>query len=380
MIYKFLYIASLSLLLLDIQVWAQIPLTINANINGIHGEMVYLKKFGNDNRLILVDSTVAVDGQFTFERQSSEPDLYNIYITDVPGSIQLVWDNNITIISEKDSIWTSTITGSSTTKEWSAYQKRDVDPLRMQLIILSQKMNEAMEAEDSVTLQEISLRQQNILEHSRNKALNYIEDKPTSFISLYLLTHSAGQYGYSKTKKLLEPLTPYWKQHTKYKYLKKWTEDKRNVREGDMAPAFSTVNFEGEPVSLSSFKGKFVVLDFWGTWCGPCIAVIPELKELFQKYQPHNVELISVACELGKDEDKMLSKAKNFVQQKGMNWIHLFENKNNNDSELSLIRKYSVDVYPSTILIDPEGKIIFRGEGKSGVRQMLEVLNEKLPS
>lgn len=380
MIYKFLYIASLSLLVLEIQVWAQIPLTINANISGIHGEMVYLKKFGNDNRLILVDSTAAISGQFAFERQSSEPDLYKIYITDVPGGISLVWDNNITIIGEKDSIWSSAITGSSTTEEWSAYQKRDVNPLRMQLFDLSQKMDEAMEAEDSATLQEISLRQQNILEQSRNNALNYIENHPTSFVSLYLLIHSADQYGYSKTEELLKSLKPYWKQHTKYKYLENWAVAKKRIQEGSMAPAFSTVNFEGEPVSLSSFKGKFVVLDFWGTWCGPCIAVIPELKELLRKYQPRNVELVSIACELGNDEDKMLSKAKKFVQQKDMNWIHLFESKNNSDSELSLVRKYSIDVYPSTVLIDPEGKIIFRGEGRSGVRQMLEVLDKKLPS
>lgn len=377
MCYKFLCISLLLFSPFIIHVKAQTAFVIDATIQKAGNKIVYLEKF-NNGRFTIVDSILANNGHFIFKKQLSEPDLYNVRVKDVPGAVQLIWDDNIVITGTADSIWASQVEGSAMTREWAAYQTKYVDPLRMQLVALSQQLNEADQANDSVAFHQVSDRQQKILALDGANALNYIKEYPSSFISLYLLNHYAHRYGTSQTEALLKLLSEHWKSHSKYRSLKDWVNFKNKLQKGMVAPAFTAVDFEGDSVSLSALDGKFVVLDFWGTWCGPCVAVIPELKELVRKYKQQNVELISIACEIGKDKEDMLRKAKRFTHQKEMNWTHILENKENSSMDFSLISKYSIDSYPSIFLIDPEGKILFRGEGNDKMQQLVQVLEEHL--
>ena len=143
-------------------------------------------------------------------------------------------------------------------------------------------------------------------------------------------------------------------------------------RVGLFAKNIQTTNLKNKPFNLSSLRGKFVLLDFWGTWCGPCIELIPELVTLHEKYGDR-VKFVSVAY----DEKQNYKKLKKMVKSKHMNWTHLFtdENELNNISD-----QYEVSCYPTSILIDPQGKIVFRGCGKQNFPLLVSLLGSYFDS
>jgi peroxiredoxin len=132
-----------------------------------------------------------------------------------------------------------------------------------------------------------------------------------------------------------------------YQALLKQREAEKRVADGMMAPEFTLNNVDGKPVSLSSLRGKYVVLDFWGTWCGWCIKGIPEMKEMYAKYS-QRLEVVGIAC--GDSEETW----KKFVTEKTLPWANLLNGKG--DADVSSL--YAVKGYPTKIILDPEGRIL----------------------
>lgn len=118
-----------------------------------------------------------------------------------------------------------------------------------------------------------------------------------------------------------------------------------------------------EQVELKYLMGKFVILDFWGTWCMPCKEITPKLKELYSKYHTQGLEIISIAYENGVD-----TAVKNYIVNNDIKWINLYENQKNKEN--SIIERYRINSFPTLILINPEGKIILRIEGKNKFHQL----------
>ncbi len=115
------------------------------------------------------------------------------------------------------------------------------------------------------------------------------------------------------------------------------------------APNFSATDLNGKQVELSAFKGKYVLLDFWATWCPPCMAKIPFLKDIRKKYPADKLEMISVSL------DHTKTQCQRTIHSKGMNWIHIYDREN-------IPSTYSVRYIPTIFLIDPKGKIIYNND------------------
>lgn len=111
------------------------------------------------------------------------------------------------------------------------------------------------------------------------------------------------------------------------------------------APDFTLDDINGNPLSLSSLKGKYVVLDFWGSWCPWCIKGIPKMKEYYQKYSG-KFEIIGIDC------NETQEKWKAAVATYDMPWKHVF-----NPRSSRLVADYGIQGYPTKIIIDPKGRV-----------------------
>lgn len=134
---------------------------------------------------------------------------------------------------------------------------------------------------------------------------------------------------------------------------KKRMQSARNA-DSRPAPDFTLANDKGEKVSLSMLRGKYVVLDFWGTWCGWCIKGIPEMKKMYSKYQ-NKLEIVGVAC--GDKEDVW----KKCIAENDLNWTNLIML----DGDENIPEMYSVKGFPTKVIIDPEGYILKTVVGES---------------
>lgn len=141
---------------------------------------------------------------------------------------------------------------------------------------------------------------------------------------------------------------------------------KEEVIEGKKAPDFILENIEGKPFALTSLRGKYVIIDFWGSWCGPCIVGIPKMKNAYDKYK-NKLEIVGVAC-----REKSVDDWKKAVKQHELPWINVY-----NDKSSSVNVKYGIEAFPTKIVIDPEGTILIRetGEGDGFYTKLESVLN-----
>lgn len=129
------------------------------------------------------------------------------------------------------------------------------------------------------------------------------------------------------------------------------TEEQPQVEafgEGSEAPDFTLKDPEGKDITLSSFHGQYLVLDFWGTWCKWCVKGIPDMKKYYEKYEGM-FEMLSI--DVGDSEETWLKA----IESYGMNWKHAITDE---ESEQQLEELYGIEGFPTKIVIDPEGRIL----------------------
>jgi peroxiredoxin len=128
------------------------------------------------------------------------------------------------------------------------------------------------------------------------------------------------------------------------------------LKPGTKFPDFDEKDVTGKPLSVASYKGKVVLVDFWATWCGPCVRELPNVLHTYEKYHGKGFEIIGVS--LDRDEAKLTA----FTKDKNMPWQQFFDGGYWTNK---LAVKYGVNSIPATYLLDGEGKIIdknLRGE------------------
>jgi peroxiredoxin len=131
---------------------------------------------------------------------------------------------------------------------------------------------------------------------------------------------------------------------------------------GKPSPDFSFESIDGKIYSLSDFKGNYVFIDVWATWCAPCIQQIPAIKRLEETFKDKNITFVSISV----DDKKAYTKWKDFVKKKQLEGVQLYAD---NSFESAFIQAYGISSIPRFIIIDPEGKIVNANAKKPSTQQ-----------
>jgi beta-lactamase regulating signal transducer with metallopeptidase domain/thiol-disulfide isomerase/thioredoxin/protocatechuate 3,4-dioxygenase beta subunit len=139
-------------------------------------------------------------------------------------------------------------------------------------------------------------------------------------------------------------------------------------RVGEMAPDFSVRGFSGQPVSLADLRGRYVLLDFWATWCAPCVASLPALGRLHDTYGADNRLAI-----LGLNIDDDPAQARRFVAERKLPGIQAWLGDRPDEQE-QLLTRYAISAVPAYVLIGPDRKVVQRGSDLEEVAEVLKRL------
>lgn len=136
------------------------------------------------------------------------------------------------------------------------------------------------------------------------------------------------------------------------------------LQNGMVAPGFSFPTPDGDNMGPESFRGKYLLIDFWASWCGPCIASIPKLKELYKTYQEKGFEILSVSIDSKEDAWNRA------MAEQNMPWGQVLAP----DAGKSITRDYQFSGIPHLVLLDKEGKIVARNLTMEGLEKQLEAI------
>jgi len=183
---------------------------------------------------------------------------------------------------------------------------------------------------------------------------SYIKNNPDAFINLFLLKEAAEQsYNYNLADSLFQRLSAKVRLTPSGKILSSQLNNGKKFSVGAVAPDFTQPDVNGKPVKLSDFRGRYVLIDFWASWCGPCRQENPNVVEAYNKFKEKNFTILGVSLDRAGSKDAWLKA----INDDKLNWTQVSDLKFwQND----VARQYGISSIPQNFLLDPSGKIIGR--------------------
>lgn len=270
-------------------------------------------------------------------------------------------------VTSVDSFSNVTVAGSKADDEYRKLQLM-AKPYDDQLALLYVKMNAAKKENNPEAAKMLEQMVDSIDGVANEKVYGaYVKAHPASPVALYALRNWAG---YEMDADKVEPVFKMLPASTRNTVSGKDLAEKIAIAKktgiGQVAMDFTQNDTLGKPVSLGSFRGKYVLLDFWASWCGPCRAENPNLVKAFNKYKEKGFQVLSVSLDRPGAKDRWLKA----IHDDGLQWYHVSDLQFWNNA---VARQYGIEAIPQNLLIDPDGKIV--GKNLQG-----EKLEQKLAS
>lgn len=212
-----------------------------------------------------------------------------------------------------------------------------------------------------------------VYDKQQNIKAQFIRRNTTSMLSLYVLDQYTDYYAsdYSELEPMFSSLSDAIKNSKLGKvYLKKLALIQA-ISVGSLAPDFTQPDTSGKTVSLSSFRGKYVLVDFWASWCGPCRAENPNIVRNFHKYKDKNFTVLGVSLDRPNGKEAWL----NAIRKDQLDWTHVSELK---QWKSDIVKQYAIQVVPQNFLVGPDGKVLAKNiRGENLNKKLAEIFGNK---
>lgn len=364
---------------------AQAQTTSNFTISGtattgnLSVAKVYLQYQSEGNNTM--DSSDFVNGKYSFKGNISEPVLARIrvkYLPDAAGKmikpmqgrdlISVFLSKGDITINSIDSFSNITVNGSVAQDDYSTLTK-SFQPLNEQMNALYKQFEEA--GDDVVKKKAIEDKADSLDKLQKKMYADFVTNHPNSPIALYCVNVFAG---WDINPELVAPLYAKLPATTQQSFSGKNLGDRiaiaRKTAIGNVAPEFVQNDTLGNPVALSSFRGKYVLVDFWASWCGPCRRENPMVVKAFQQFKGKGFTIVGVSLDQPGAKEKWMDA----IHKDALTWTHVSDLKY---WENEVAKQYGIRAIPQNFLLDPSGKIIAKNlNGETLEKKLTEVFTK----
>ncbi|QNA45982.1 TlpA disulfide reductase family protein [Lacibacter sediminis] len=365
------------LLLTAIAVKAQEKFVIKGTLRGVKEPSRVVLQYHNGNEMIL-DSVAVKKGRFELKGDVRHPVKAIItlkFLKDdvLPMTIEryinadkqdFFLDKGTIAVTGTNDIKTAIINGGATQKDYRQLLSR-LKPLEDEMRPVSENVRKLLKEKKDSAAKEFYPKLRGIRTEMNKTEDAFIAEYPDSYVSFDLVKRKASIIEPKTFEPFFNTLSERIRSSEEGKELANKLAIAKNTAIGQTALDFTQADTKNVPVSLSSLRGKYVLIDFWASWCGPCRAENPNVVKAYSKFKDKNFEILAVSLDHKKD---LWLKA---IEKDGLPWIHVSDLKGWNNE---VAHAYGVTAVPQNWLIDPNGVVIAKNLRGDQLEKALEQL------
>ena len=356
--------------------YAQEGFTVTMHIKGLGDHQV--KASIQRNGKYVIDTLTKIDTDLVvWKGKTVDPQLVRVEVMDTslylrvgkavmaPPALSFLLNNTeIEIEADAKQIFTGTIESKDPEVQlYNGIRKADLEDAKENWA-LQQTQNRKRNLNDTIGNYEITQRLQYLKKKNQAMRIQFLNDNPATFTSLLVLQSLFLILPISESETKFYALTEEQKNSNTGKALILKIESNKSTATGKPVIPFAQIGIDGTMVDVNAYKGKVVLIDFWGSWCVPCRISHPALKELYDQYKSKGFEIIGISNEIAnsnRDKKKQDIAWRKAVKEDGLSWPQILYDPAIKD----IVKEYDINGYPTKFLVDQNGKFVMRILGNS---------------